>query len=76
MAMQCIHERTFFLAMISSISFLMVLRAAAVQPELPFTVAELPLPRAEAWQLHAGRRQDHLRDVQQEGKLVSTACWL
>ena len=40
-------------------------------PELPVTVAELPPPGLEARQLHAGRGEDHLRDVQQEGKQVS-----
>jgi hypothetical protein len=46
-------------------------RAEAVRAELPFPVAELPPPGAEARQFHAGRGEDHLRDVQQEGKLVS-----
>ncbi|KAF8722578.1 hypothetical protein HU200_022410 [Digitaria exilis] len=45
-------------------------RATAVRPELPFPVAELPPPGAEARKFHAGRGDDHLRDVQQEGKLL------
>lgn len=50
---------------------LSVCRAGAVRAELPFPVAQLPPPGAEARPFHAGRGQDHLRDVPQEGKLVS-----
>lgn len=49
----------------------MVRRAAEVWPELPFPVAELPSAGAEARRLLAGGGEDHLQDVQQEGKQVS-----
>lgn len=50
-------------------------RAEAVWAELPFPVAELPPPGAEARQFHAGRGEDHLRDVPQEGKLVKASLF-
>ena len=46
-------------------------RAAAVRPELPFPVAELPPPGPEARKFHAGGGEDHLRHVQQDWELVS-----